>query len=51
MSDADKMEADKFKMRGNELMKEEKYEDALKCYDEAINIDENNAVYFCNRWV
>ena len=51
VSDTDKLEADKQKVRGNELMKEEKYEDALKCYDEAIRIDDQNAVYFCNRLV
>lgn len=49
-SDSDKEEADKHKVQGNELMKQEKFSDALACYNKAIDIDDNNAVYFCNRY-
>jgi small glutamine-rich tetratricopeptide repeat-containing protein alpha len=44
-----KEQADKCKNEGNELMKQEKYNDALEQYNKAIDIDKNNAVYYCNR--
>lgn len=44
-----KTAADKFKTEGNELMKQEKYLEALEQYNSAIKIDANNAVYYCNR--
>ena len=34
---------------GNEFMKIDKYEEAIECYDKAIEINPANAVYFCNR--
>lgn len=45
----EKEKADKFKNEGNELMKQEKYKEALDFYNKAIEIDKNNAVYYCNR--
>jgi len=44
-----KEKADKHKTEGNELMKQEKYKEALEQYKSAIEIDANNAVYYCNR--
>jgi small glutamine-rich tetratricopeptide repeat-containing protein alpha len=44
-----KEKADKHKTEGNELMKGEKYKEALEQYNKAIEIDANNAVYYCNR--
>jgi len=45
----DKEEAERLKNEGNDLMKREKYEDALKNYTKAIQLDCKNPVYFCNR--
>ena len=44
-----KEKADKHKTEGNELMKAEKFKEALEQYNKAIEIDANNAVYYCNR--
>lgn len=44
-----KEKADKLKNEGNELMKQEKFKEALEKYKEAIEIDSSNAVYYCNR--
>lgn len=44
-----KEKADKHKNDGNELMKAEKHKEALEQYNKAIEIDANNAVYYCNR--
>lgn len=44
-----KEKADKFKNEGNDLMKAEKFKEALECYNKAIDIDKNNSVYYCNR--
>lgn len=44
-----KEKADKLKNEGNELMKAEKFTDALEKYKQAIEIDSSNAVYYCNR--
>lgn len=49
MSDEVKQEAEREKNEGNNLMKMERFEDALKCYTKAISLDGNNAVYYCNR--
>lgn len=42
-------EAEEAKQRGNELLKAEKYLEALEMYSKAIDLDPQNAVYFCNR--
>ena len=34
---------------GNNFMKEEKYSDAIDCYSRAIQMDGENAIYYCNR--
>lgn len=34
---------------GNNHMKEENYTAAVDCYTQAIELDPNNAVYYCNR--
>jgi len=44
-----KEKADKYKTEGNDLMKQEKYKEALELYNKAIEIDASNAVYYCNR--
>lgn len=47
--DKAKGEAEALKNEGNNLMKNEKYLDALDHYTRAIILDANNAVYYCNR--
>ncbi|XP_005392681.1 PREDICTED: small glutamine-rich tetratricopeptide repeat-containing protein beta isoform X2 [Chinchilla lanigera] len=41
--------ADQLKDEGNNHMKEENYAAAVDCYTQAIELDPNNAVYYCNR--
>ena len=40
---------EKLKAEGNQLFKEQKYEDAIKKYSAAIQEDDTQAVYFSNR--
>lgn len=49
LSPEEKIKADKHKSEGNELMKAEKFKDALEQYNQAVAIDKSNAVYYCNR--
>ncbi|XP_003740436.2 LOW QUALITY PROTEIN: eukaryotic peptide chain release factor GTP-binding subunit ERF3A [Galendromus occidentalis] len=42
-------EAEQAKVQGNELLKNKKYLEALEMYSKAIDLDPQNAVYFCNR--
>jgi len=49
VSESAKREAEKLKNDGNNLMKSEKFEEALECYTKAIVIDGSNSVYYCNR--
>ena len=44
-----KTRAEEKKTKGNELMKGERFEDALAAYTDAISLNNKNAVYFCNR--
>lgn len=44
-----KAEAEKLKNDGNNLMKADKYKEAYEKYTSAIEIDSQNAVFFCNR--
>ena len=37
------------KAEGNKLFAENKYEDAIKVYTDAIAVDKDNAVLYCNR--
>lgn len=45
----EKAEAEQLKNEGNQLMRDEKYTEALDCYTKAISKDCRNAVYYCNR--
>lgn len=42
-------EAIKAKEKGNEFYKKKQFEEALKCYDEAINLDPNEISFYNNR--
>lgn len=44
-----KQEAENIKNEGNQLMKEEKYNEALVAYNRALCIDATNPVFYCNR--
>jgi len=35
---------------GNQLMKSEKYQEAIQCYTKAMELDSANAVFPCNRF-
>lgn len=48
-SAADKEEAERLKTEGNNLMRTEKYTDALLMYSKAIELDGSNPVFYCNR--
>uniref|UniRef100_A0A672LRM1 Small glutamine-rich tetratricopeptide repeat (TPR)-containing, beta n=1 Tax=Sinocyclocheilus grahami TaxID=75366 RepID=A0A672LRM1_SINGR len=41
--------AEQLKNEGNNHMKEENYSSAVDCYTKAIELDQRNAVYYCNR--
>ncbi|KAK3736600.1 hypothetical protein QZH41_006361 [Actinostola sp. cb2023] len=41
--------AEQLKAEGNQLMKIEKYPEAINCYTQAIALDNTNPVYPCNR--
>ncbi|XP_041358978.1 small glutamine-rich tetratricopeptide repeat-containing protein alpha-like [Gigantopelta aegis] len=45
----EKQEAEDWKNKGNDFMKNNKFSDALECYAKAINLDGKTAVYYCNR--
>lgn len=48
-TEAEKAEAEDFKNKGNEALKQKQYQDAFDFYTQAIKIDLGNAVYRCNR--
>uniref|UniRef100_A0A673HE21 Uncharacterized protein n=1 Tax=Sinocyclocheilus rhinocerous TaxID=307959 RepID=A0A673HE21_9TELE len=41
--------AEQLKNEGNNHMKEENHSSAVDCYTKAIELDQRNAVYYCNR--
>ncbi|VDM35081.1 unnamed protein product [Hydatigera taeniaeformis] len=45
----DKIKAENLKTQGNSFMALEKFEEAIDCYSQAIALDPNNAIYYCNR--
>lgn len=45
----ERVRAEELKTQGNQLMKEEKYNEAIKCYTDAMKLDSKNAVFLCNR--
>lgn len=48
-SEAERIAAESFKNQGNDFMKLDKYKEAHDCYTKAIEIDDNNAIYYSNR--
>jgi len=48
-SAADREEAERMKTEGNNLMRTEKFVDALDMYSKAIALDGSNPVFYCNR--
>jgi len=48
-SAADKEEAERLKTEGNNLMRTEKFVEALEMYSKAIELDGSNPVFYCNR--
>ena len=48
-SAADKEEAERLKTEGNNLMRTEKFQEALDMYTKAIELDGSNPVFYCNR--
>jgi len=48
-SAADKEEAERLKTEGNNLMRTEKFQEALDMYSKAIELDGSNPVFYCNR--
>lgn len=48
-SQADTEEAERLKTEGNNLMRTEKFVDALEMYSKAIELDGSNPVFYCNR--
>jgi len=48
-SEEDKKEAEAFKTQGNDFLRENKFSEALECYNKAIAKDPRNPVYFSNR--
>jgi len=46
---AEKEEAEKMKTEGNNLMRAEKFTEALDMYTKAIELDGTNPVFYCNR--
>uniref|UniRef100_A0AAV2KUL0 SGTA homodimerisation domain-containing protein n=1 Tax=Knipowitschia caucasica TaxID=637954 RepID=A0AAV2KUL0_KNICA len=49
LSDEDRAEAEALKTEGNEQMRVENYSAAVEFYSQAIVLNPQNAVYFCNR--
>jgi len=45
----EKEQAEKLKLEGNDLMRAEKFEEAIEKYTKAIELDSSNQVFYCNR--
>ena len=43
------MEAKNWKEKGNALVKEKKFKEAMDCYSKAIEIDPNEPIFYSNR--
>lgn len=48
-TEEDRAKAEELKNEGNQLMKNEKYQEAIQCYTKAMELDSANAVFPCNR--
>lgn len=48
-TEEDRAKAENLKAEGNQLMKQEKYQEAIQCYSKAMELDGANAVFPCNR--
>lgn len=48
-TEAEKLAAESFKNQGNDYMKQDEFKKAYDCYTQAIEIDDNNAIYYSNR--
>ncbi|XP_029187909.1 small glutamine-rich tetratricopeptide repeat-containing protein alpha-like [Acropora millepora] len=48
-TEEDRAKAEELKNEGNQLMKSEKYQEAIQCYTKAMELDSANAVFPCNR--
>lgn len=48
-TEEERKQAEELKNQGNELMKQDKYKEAYDSYTRAIELDNNNAVYYSNR--
>jgi len=48
-TDDEKAKAELLKMEGNDLMRSEKFMEAIEKYTEAIDLDSSNQVFYCNR--
>jgi len=49
LTDEQRAAAEACKNEGNELMKQEKFSEALEAYNKAIEINATNPVFYCNR--
>lgn len=45
----DIVKAEEFKEKGNQFMREEKFQEALECYDKAIRLNPDEPALYCNR--
>ncbi len=49
VTEAEKAEAERLKLEGNEAMRAEKFDEAVQFYTKALEIDPSNQVFYCNR--
>lgn len=48
-SESEKLAAESFKNQGNDYMRSDDFKEAYESYSRAIEIDDNNAIYYSNR--